>query len=316
VQWDDLNGDGIAGPSERVLRRRVLLIRPDLDLSGYSPTTISGTTTYSFFNSNDISARPVLDSSGNLVMRANSLADLSQRENRFAHDARVIGSATAPTFPYRLDSAVLSALAQTGNRLGEDILLSNLLACDVRAYDPTALLVASPGPDGAWGQVGLDDDGDGTVDNVTEAGWAGSDDLATIPGDPAWSSAGAAIGQGAYVDLNYSSYAAGASSIFSGTPQAKSWLNATGGLPVMATYDTWSFWYERNGSDDDGDGTTDEGTNGLDDDNNNGVDDLGERETSPPYPYPLRGLQVRIRIYEPDTRQMRQATVAADFVPD
>src|SRR4029434_8854519 len=34
-----------------------------------------------------------------------------------------------------------------------------------------------PGPDGAWGVKGVDDDGDGIVDNVTEAGWPGSDDI-------------------------------------------------------------------------------------------------------------------------------------------
>jgi hypothetical protein len=48
----------------------------------------------------------------------------------------------------------------------------------------------------------------------------------------------------------------------------------------------------------------------------NGVDDPGERETSPPYPVPLRGIQVRIRVLEPNTRQMRQATVGADFIQE
>jgi hypothetical protein len=32
------------------------------------------------------------------------------------------------------------------------------------------------GPDGKWGVAGVDDDGDGTTDNATEAGWPGSDD--------------------------------------------------------------------------------------------------------------------------------------------
>lgn len=32
------------------------------------------------------------------------------------------------------------------------------------------------GPDGAWGRSGVDDDGDGTTDNITERGWPGSDD--------------------------------------------------------------------------------------------------------------------------------------------
>jgi hypothetical protein len=46
------------------------------------------------------------------------------------------------------------------------------------------------------------------------------------------------------------------------------------------------------------------------------VDDPGERETSPPYPVPLRGIQVQIRLYEPATRQVRQATVGADFIQE
>ena len=54
--------------------------------------------------------------------------------------------------------------------------------------------------------------------------------------------------------------------------------------------------------------------NGLDDDDMYGVDDAGERETRPPYSTPLRGIQVKIRIYEPQTRQMRQVTVGADFI--
>ncbi len=35
-----------------------------------------------------------------------------------------------------------------------------------------------PGPDGGWGVAGNDDDGDGTNDNIEEAMWPGSDDIA------------------------------------------------------------------------------------------------------------------------------------------
>jgi hypothetical protein len=47
----------------------------------------------------------------------------------------------------------------------------------------------------------------------------------------------------------------------------------------------------------------------------NGVDDAGEREAPPPYSVPLRGLQVTLRSYDRDTRQLRQATVKRSFVP-
>ena len=88
------------------------------------------------------------------------------------------------------------------------------------------------------------------------------------------------------------------------------------------TYDTWSVHYEFNGVNEDNDRLTDEGTDGLDDDgtppptnNNDLIDDSLEAETSAPYPVPLRGLEVRIRCYEPSSRQVRQITVRHTFVP-
>jgi hypothetical protein len=66
-------------------------------------------------------------------------------------------------------------------------------------------------------------------------------------------------------------------------------------------------------------------TNGFDDPGNdatgsvtaaNGiVDDDTEKLTSPPYPHPLRGIQVKIRVFEPDSRQIREVTVVQDFLP-
>ena len=105
------------------------------------------------------------------------------------------------------------------------------------------------------------------------------------------------------------------------------------------TYDTWAYDYERDGVDqnnnmelnasnqrfpdgldNDMDGLVDEfldeGTDGLDNDDANGVDDVGERETSPPYVVPLRSVQIVFRMVDPDTRQVRQATVVRDFVPE
>lgn len=42
---------------------------------------------------------------------------------------------------------------------------------------PQQIYTNGPGPDGQWGRAGVDDDGDGTVDNGSEAGWPGSDDV-------------------------------------------------------------------------------------------------------------------------------------------
>ncbi|MCE2725969.1 MAG: prepilin-type N-terminal cleavage/methylation domain-containing protein [Planctomycetaceae bacterium] len=84
---------------------------------------------------------------------------------------------------------------------------------------------------------------------------------------------------------------------------------------LTRTYDTWSLHYEFNGIDDDNDGVIDDGTNGLDDNNNVVPDDPAEYETSPPYPVPLRGIEVRIRCYEPSSNQVRQMTVRHSFIP-
>ena len=47
-----------------------------------------------------------------------------------------------------------------------------------------------------------------------------------------------------------------------------------------------------------------------------GVDDIGERETVPPYDRPLRGIQVLVRVYEPDSRAIRQVRVNQHFMPE
>ncbi len=100
---------------------------------------------------------------------------------------------------------------------------------------------------------------------------------------------------------------------FADIPHIKSGL---GGLSPVPTYDTWTLRYESDGVNQDGDAVTDEGTDGLDNDGMNGVDDVGERETSAPYILPLRGIQVRIRMIDHDSRQNRQATVTSGFTPE
>ncbi len=106
--------------------------------------------------------------------------------------------------------------------------------------------------------------------------------------------------------------------------------------PGFSVYDTWSFHYENNGINEDPsrfDGTNwqpvditiDEGTNGLDDIGHYadtwtqprlGIDDVGERETTPPYDKPLRGMQALIRTYERDSRAIRQVRVNQHFMQE
>ena len=126
---------------------------------------------------------------------------------------------------------------------------------------------------------------------------------AVDPGDPGYAGGSAANVRGAYIDLG----SGAASTTLMGSAVAKSQLTKI--------YDTWTSHYEFNGIDEDGDGVVDEGTDGTDNDANGIVDDLSEQETFPPYPLALRGIEVRIRVYEPSSRQVRQVTVRHTFVP-
>ena len=87
----------------------------------------------------------------------------------------------------------------------------------------------------------------------------------------------------------------------------------------MQVYDTWTPHYEYDGIDQDQQiGDTygvDQGTNDFDDDRQNGVDDNGERETMPPYPKPIRGLKVTLRVIEKNSKQVRQSSVVKSAVP-
>ena len=249
-----------------------------------------------------------------------------------------------------------------GGRKGEDIMLPNLLAFDIRVYDPEAVLR----PDSA------------AALSVTTG--------ALQPGDPGyhyacayqymnthspWGGLASNLPTGAYVDIGYGicltdilpnlappnrvAPATTARNVLFGNQNPFSPvlgrsrfadvpatvfppLSPAAGLNrsrMGFTYDTWTLAYERDGINQDGDFdpiiTTqqliDEGTDGLDIlvPNPspppamiylNGIDDSAERETTPPYPFPLRGVQVRVRMYEPGTRQMRQATVIGDFVSE
>jgi prepilin-type N-terminal cleavage/methylation domain-containing protein len=245
----------------------------------------------------DVSARLEVTTSGSSTLFPNTLADLARRQCRFLHNPDGFTSGTTG-FPFRFakgDHQTLPAqdglIFSTPQRQGEDVVLSNVLSFDVRVFDPAA-------PVAVQGQTAL------------------------VPGDPGFPT-GAVEGSGAYVDLGngvtsnsmLASVGGGIVPRFADFGRAKSKLVGTGTSP--RTFDTWTTHYEANGRDEDGANEADQGTNGLDDDDDGDgtVDDAGELETSPPYPWPLRGIEVRIRCYEPSSRQVRQVTVRHTFVP-
>jgi prepilin-type N-terminal cleavage/methylation domain-containing protein len=322
--FDDSNGDGIWSVSEPMyLYRRQMLIRPDIGQIGpdfpvaqYAQAlnllrqywTTDGASVSASIRQEDNGGTPVFR------IRANSLLDLSRREHRFAHNCLPTNFPNAMLLNPR-DATSLSYYTLQGNYSGEDRVLSNLLSFDVRVFDPRAPLLL---------------DGEATDSNSDPS----DDAVGTVqPGDPGWESAVSLnvsdpvrypiVGYGAFVDMFYGRVGYGPTlpiisagpvypppAFFYGVPAVTSQMGNT------AVYDTWAASYERDGLNQNGNGFTDEGTDGLDNDNANGVDDPGERETSPPYPVPLRGIQVRIRMIEPGTRQVRQATVGADFIQE
>ena len=202
-----------------------------------------------------------------------------------------------------------------GKRRGEDVMLTDALAFDLRLFDPGAPLFLEPSTE--------------TVLAPSDIGWAraaaGMMPLVEL------------VGQGAYVDAGY-----GLNVVVSGSPPVAPWFaeprwtpdrDGNPLAPGYSLYDTWSFHYENNGLnednglDEDGDNLFDEGTNGFDDRakywdddvsdyvyvQRYGVDDVGERETMPPYDVPLRAMQVKLRIFELDTQQIREVTVGQHF---
>lgn len=279
--FEDENGDNQFNSDENLrLFRRVLLIRPDL--------ITTATDVGEFWQANDVSARLAADGS----VLANSLGDLTDRANRFAR--------AGTSFPHEPDYALLQGSNQfvlsnptpNGGAInlneGEDIMLSAVAAFDVRAYDPVAQMRQAP-------------------------------DLTTglSPSDFGYAAGLGPAGYGAYVDLNIDFVISpeNGGGIFTGGPQFPA-PDDNSITWQAATYCTWSASYESDGIDQDNDNVIDEGSNRLDDDGANGPDDIVEFETRPPYPYPLRGIQVTLRVVEPSSSVVRQTSVTANFVPE
>ncbi len=347
----------------RTLYRRVLLVAPGVN--------VTNAVRNGFFNAKDLSVHATFNSSGNPTgLVANTLADLTRPENRFAHppdqgfpfDIRRWGELGLPTLrecshgdwvagvtnpanfgltwigtPGKIDfwndphpwqevnsitgtyvdsNSTSVPQAYLGSRIAEDVILTNVLGFDIKVWDPGAPI----------------------VQNNTDT------TIVLAPGDPGyprplqfgnWTP----ISYGAYVDLGYLNgqdppyvpLPGAPVPLFHHTGDPRSGLSAATGLRARV-YDTWSLHYEYDGIDQFGDNNMDLGGNGFDDevrpfdvdgDGRNDfdqrpdgiVDDPGERETAPPYPAALRGIQIKIRVFEPDTRNIREVTVIQDFLP-
>jgi prepilin-type N-terminal cleavage/methylation domain-containing protein len=255
------------------LHRRKLLIAPALVQPNSAPTA-------GFYANNDLSV--YVDPNGKLF--PNTLSTLTRRECRFAHptdtfpfDLRRWGQMGLPTLrecsasgwmsgtwpappeakwpvnPVDLwskDATKLMAedyCMQGGTRIADDVMLTNVIGFDVKAWD-----------------------------NQLQQ----------------------------YVDLG----AQKAGTFGSDAKHVK--------CPLFGTYDTWSTHYENEGlfaNDPQANVSTDGFADGT---NATGVpDDVFEPIAPPPYGVPLRGIQIKIRVFEPDSRQIREVTVVQDFLP-
>jgi hypothetical protein len=298
-------------PGMRTIYRRVLLIAPWLGDLGGGPNPPERISAH----------RDAV--TGNWI--ANTLADLTRREYRFAHEYEP-GDLDLD-FPHELD------LGDIGDSFDvKYAVLNDALAFDVRVFEPGAPLY----------------DVAGVVVDPGDRAWRGAVTAGSTP-----------VGFGAYCDLGWNNAETYSPTAIVGSPltmfqqeRQLGWtpnfaaLNATAYRGTPAVYDTWTWHYENDGRDqddsipgagaptfnnpnnnvDDQDPTTgliDEGRNGVDDlqppppaaQYRNGVDDIAERETSPPYPVPLRGVKVLLRTYERDARQVREVSVTNSFVP-
>lgn len=287
--------DATQSPPVRLftLYRRVLLVAPGVAATISNPPE-------EYYDGNDISVRyeqPAPSLTPTFI--PNTLGDLTKRENRFAHT----GNASFPygdfPFPVLIDGLRPSGwpngrpkenaflLPYDGPRVGDDVLLGNVLAFDVQVYDPGAPVFVESS-------------------------------VAVEPRDRGYAALfgmNAPVAFGAYADLGYATgYVPAVGdpvAIFNGAPKAESALVAR---PFI--YDTWSLHYEANGLDEDSANGPDAATNGLDDDGNGLVDDALELDTLPPYSAPLRGIRITIRVYEPSSQQIREAIVVKSFVGD
>ncbi|HAC89140.1 MAG TPA: hypothetical protein DCF63_00695, partial [Planctomycetaceae bacterium] len=116
-----------------------------------------------------------IDHTANIsFVAANTLEDLANPANRFGHLIHQVPGQNAVTMPVLALTSVLTfqeintplprtgflhpAFALMGDRTGEDVLTTDLLAFDVKAYDSGAPVICFVGADGEPGVASVNDD--------------------------------------------------------------------------------------------------------------------------------------------------------------
>lgn len=219
----------------------------------------------------------------------NSLEDLALRRNRFAHFQDENQQFTAiPQSDY--ETILMQATnnpdgtekKQEGQRIRETTILENVLAFDVRIYDPKANLYqgsALSAEDWQTYADSLEDDPDTAPPNAQLIALGPSDlGYAAVKDAP-----GIIVGQGAFVNLDYN-LADGTSPL---QPDAS----------YTTTYDSWSDAYVQAGE------------VGFDNDNDGVVDTAEDLRQSPPYGDAVKAVQIEIRMIEPKSGNVRSVKI-------
>ncbi len=273
-----------SNPQLYTLHRRQLLIMAGAPLARFDEFGRYRTFTdwEDFYSKFDISARrEVLDESDIAVL--NTANDLQLRRNRIGHDP----SENLP-FDWELPENQVcpidpsnDTLPLARDRKGEDVIARNVLSFDVRVLDSSAMertgaafpVRLSPSDPGYWS--------------------AGVDDVS--PQSPIYVD----LGYGAFSDLYSELYATpiAAPSVsqfsrWSKFAAPESILIGDAKQPKGRTYDTWTTFYQSN--------MVDDGMPGPADDH-------------PPYPANLRAIQVTIRLYDAQSKTIRQRTIVHSF---
>jgi type II secretory pathway pseudopilin PulG len=291
----------VAGTKVYNLHRRQLLVLGYVGLQEFSGNSIAGAVP-AIYQTYDLSLR---SEGGRLY--PNTLGDLTKRENRLAH---------GPTFPHAL---VLNATARPTwqsatfsqtDRVWEDVLLTNVISFDVRVFDPQATAqpytdttVSPPKETTRYpGDPGYNASMKGTATVWPPASPPQVGDVWRLsspvpPGTPPGYAAGSLVtytgttwkicASGAFIDLG-----GGQGGRLAQPVDSKSRLVGPAVPTGVATYDTWSQHYEVGGP---------------------GLNDPAAYTTAPPYPVPLEGVEVRIRCYDPTSKQVRQVSVRHTF---
>ena len=269
------------------LYRRQLLVTPGVSIS----------TEDNFYRDYDLSVHrdPVSD---RLV--ANSLGDLTRPERRFAYNPD-------PTFPGppctvqgwdQLGFPTLCECSSNGWTAGQPLPSPNVSPRNKfdAWYNPNPWAGVDPATGHLYYNPGSPQPGQRVSEDVILTNVIGFDVKVWDPG--------ANNGLGMYVDLGDNS-GFGDQRHFNHTGHPDSGLAKGANTGQYCIYDTYSLHYEYDGP----------ATDGFDSNGNGVVDDVAERQSMPPYPVPLRGIQVKIRVVERDSRQIREVTVVQDFLP-